>query len=86
MMVFAQAALLVVAILLISMPELNGVAATVVLLSLFGIVSVSSIWRLHRAGILGMSPRQVYRSSRRPKANLLEVFALLASIIAMMRF
>jgi hypothetical protein len=74
--------LLLVAALLIVLPDLRVAPLRAVLLVLYlGIFGVY-LWQLRRLGILGKSPRQILHADRRPAVDLLTFSALMAGTLA----
>lgn len=82
-MTLIRATLLLLSGVLIFIPESRHTAVSSVLLIFFVVAAFSSVWRLHRKGLLGMTPKQIYRMPNKPSANLLETASLLMSVVAM---
>ena len=80
----ASAALLIVATVLLFVPESRAAPLRVVNQVLFFIVGAPSIWRYWKAGILTKTPAQIYAMPSRPKESFLSFVAMLMGMVAIM--
>jgi len=78
----AEAALVIVATLLIFIPELRTTPMRLLLGALWAAISGLHVLRLYRAGTLNMTPRQIYQASARPKLAALSFVAILTGSVA----
>ena len=78
----AEAALVIVATLLVFIPELRNPPMRVVLGVLWITISGSQVRRLYRAGTLNMTPRQIYQATAKPKIGALSFVAILTGSVA----
>ena len=78
-----DAGLLIVATCIVFIPELRGPAMQIALY-LFGMVgAVLFVSKLHASGMLGLTPKGIFRSPRRPHVSLLSTAATLMSLPAL---
>lgn len=78
----ADAALLVVATCFVFIPEARVAAMTHVLYALAMAGAAIFIWRLYVSGMLGLTPKQIFHSTRRPRVTLLSTAATLMGVVA----
>lgn len=76
-------ALLVVALCVLVVPELRMGSLRYALAALAGASAVSSIWRLHSAGMLSLAPGAAMRHGTRSRFTALEGAASLAGAVAL---
>ena len=74
--------LVVVATLLVFIPESRTLPMRMMLGVLWVIVAGSTFWRLHRAGVLRMTPGQLHQMVAKPKFSLLHSAALMIGAVA----
>ena len=75
-----QVGVIALAALMLSYPEWRTGPIKFTLIFMLSVFSTSSIWDLHKAGILRMSPWQIYEATERPKTSLVEFLAMLAGV------
>lgn len=76
------AALLVVSTCVVFIPELRVPAMRAALLSLMLANGAHFTWRLYASGMLGLTPKGIFHSRRRPQVSLLFTVATLMSVPA----
>lgn len=79
-----EGAMFIVATTLVFIPESRSAPMRLACGLLFLIDSTSTIWRMWKAGILTLTPKQIYALPARPRASLLGAVAMLMSVIAFM--
>ena len=79
-------AVIALATLMLGNPEWRTGAAKVTLGILWLTVSTSNAYRLHKAGMLSMTPGQIFHAKERPKTGLLELIAILVGVGANIYF
>lgn len=80
----AAAALLIVSVLLIFIPELRAAPMLAVLAISWVVTAGSIIWRVFKSGALTMTPGQIFRMPVKPNISALEVIAILLGSAAIM--
>ena len=79
----ATAALLVVATILIFLPETRTPALKAALVALWTPQSVACLWTSYKTGMLKMSMRELYRMGNKPKTDLLSWAAIMMGSAAL---
>jgi hypothetical protein len=77
-----DALLLVTSTILIVAPEFRILPLQIAQLALWAWTVGSYWWRLHKAGVLGRTPRAIFHMDRRPRTDLLTFAAILAGTFA----
>ena len=72
-----EAATIGLAALVLAYPEWRTGPMKLAVLFLWLVVGASLVRRLHKAGVLDMTPGQIYREKEKPKIELLEYLAVL---------
>lgn len=78
------AALLIVATVLVFIPESRTESLRLANTVLFFIVVAPSMWRIWTAGLLTKTPAQIYAAPNRPKESLLSTVAMAMGVVALM--
>ena len=82
--VVAGAGLLIVATVLVFIPELRTTPMRLAGGVLWLIVGGSTMWRDWKAGILKLTPAQIYALRTRPRVSLLTLVAMAMAAVALM--
>jgi hypothetical protein len=75
--------LLALALLLINDAGSRNIYSTGILLVLYFGLGAETIWRYHRAGILKMTPKQIYLLPRRPALSFIDWLAVVVATVAL---
>lgn len=76
--------LLTVATSIVFIPEVRTLPMRITLLVMWAITVGSNFWYLHRAGALGMTPKQIYNMETKPKFSILHAAAIAMGVAAIM--